>query len=90
MSSTLTIKSNSSSLVIGKKIGESNAIRKFLLSSLRSVSKFVYEEVLFISEEWRLTRGEKKEGVDRTPIFYTTLFRKNHLEPGRSPVTETN
>ena len=56
MSSTLTIKSNSSSLVIGKKIGESNAIRKFLLSSLRSVSKFVYEEVLFISEEWRLIR----------------------------------
>ena len=30
-----------------------------------------------------------KGGLDRTPIFYTTLFRKTHIEPGRLSVTET-
>ena len=30
-----------------------------------------------------------KGGLDRTPIFYTTLFRKTHIEPGRSSVAET-
>ena len=40
-------------------------------------------------EEWRRTRGQKKGGLGRTPIFYTTLFRKTHIEPGRLSVTET-
>ena len=30
-----------------------------------------------------------KGGLDKTPIFYTTLFRKTHIEPGRSSVAET-